>query len=225
MCSYIEVKNVSKSFDHRTVLEDVSLSVDRGKVIGLVGANGSGKSVLFKILCGFEKPDTGSVFVRGEKLGEHGRDFPADMGVFINSPGFIGIYSGFQNLKFLADIRRKIGDKEIQEAMSKVGLDSDNKTKVDNYSLGMKQKLGLAQAIMEGQDILILDEPFNALDYRTYEDVKTIIRMLKAEGKTIFITSHRYKDIEQLCDQVYSLENCRLVPITAEIAARYREVE
>ena len=147
------------------------------------------------------------------------------MGVFINSPGFIGIYSGFQNLKFLADIRRKIGDKEIQEAMSKVGLDSDNKTKVDNYSLGMKQKLGLAQAIMEGQDILILDEPFNALDYRTYEDVKTIIRMLKAEGKTIFITSHRYKDIEQLCDQVYSLENCRLVPITAEIAARYREVE
>lgn len=225
MCSYIEVKNVSKSFDHRTVLEDVSLSVDRGKVIGLVGANGSGKSVLFKILCGFEKPDTGSVFVRGEKLGEHGWDFPADMGVFINSPGFIGIYSGFQNLKFLADIRRKIGDKEIQEAMSKVGLDSDNKTKVDNYSLGMKQKLGLAQAIMEGQDILILDEPFNALDYRTYEDVKTIIRMLKAEGKTIFITSHRYKDIEQLCDQVYSLENCRLVPITAEIAARYREVE
>lgn len=225
MCSYIEVKNVSKSFDHRTVLEDVSLSVDRGKVIGLVGANGSGKSVLFKILCGFEKPDTGSVFVRGEKLGEHGRDFPADMGVFINSPGFIGIYSGFQNLKFLADIRRKIGDKEIQEAMSKVGLDSDNKTKVDNYSLGMKQKLGLAQAIMEGQDILVLDEPFNALDYKTYEDVKIIIRMLKAEGKTIFMTSHRYKDIEQLCDQVYSLENCRLVPITAEIAARYREVE
>ncbi len=225
MCSYIEVKNVSKSFDHRTVLEDVSLSVDRGKVIGLVGANGSGKSVLFKILCGFEKPDTGSVFVRGEKLGEHGRDFPADMGVFINSPGFIGIYSGFQNLKFLAGIRRKIGDKEIQEAMSKVGLDSDNKTKVDNYSLGMKQKLGLAQAIMEGQDILVLDEPFNALDYKTYEDVKIIIRMLKAEGKTIFMTSHRYKDIEQLCDQVYSLENCRLVPITAEIAARYREVE
>lgn len=139
--------------------------------------------------------------------------FPADMGVFINSPGFIGIYSGFQNLKFLADICGKIGEKEIREAMSKVGLDPDNKTKVDNYSLGMKQKLGLAQAIMERQDILVLDEPFNALDYKTYEDVKIIIRMLKAEGKTIFMTSHRYKDIEQLCDQVYSLENCRLVPI------------
>ena len=163
--------------------------------------------------------------MRGKQVGANGRDFPADMGVFINSPGFIGVYSGFQNLKFLADICGKIGEKEIREAMSKVGLDPDNKTKVDNYSLGMKQKLGLAQAIMEGQDILVLDEPFNALDYKTYEDVKIIIRMLKAEGKTIFMTSHRYKDIEQLCDQVYSLENCRLVPITDQIAARYREME
>ena len=135
------------------------------------------------------------------------------------------IYNGFQNLKFLADIQGKIGEKEIRQAMSKVGLDPDNKTKVDNYSLGMKQKLGLAQAIMEGQDILILDEPFNALDYKTYEDVKAIIRMLKAEGKTIFLTSHHYKDIEQLCDQVYSLEDCQLLPITEEIAARYREMD
>lgn len=187
--------------------------------------NGSGKSVLFKIICGFEKPDQGSVYVRGRQIGKNGRDFPADMGVFINSPGFIGIYSGFQNLKFLADIQGKIGEKEIRQTMTKVGLDPDNKAKVDNYSLGMKQKLGLAQAIMEGQDILILDEPFNALDYKTYEDVKTIIRMLKAEGKTIFLTSHHYKDIEQLCDQVYSIEDCQLLPITEEIAARYREME
>ena len=156
---------------------------------------------------------------------KNGCDFPESLGVFINSPGFIGIYNGFQNLKFLADIQGKIGEKEIRQAMSKVGLDPDNKTKVDNYSLGMKQKLGLAQAIMEGQDILILDEPFNALDYKTYEDVKAIIRMLKAEGKTIFLTSHHYKDIEQLCDQVYSLEDCQLLPITEEIAARYREMD
>lgn len=225
MSSYIEVKNVSKSFSGRAILQNISLSVEQGTTVGLVGANGSGKSVLFKIICGFEKPDQGSVYVRGRQLGKNGRDFPADMGVFINSPGFIGIYSGFQNLKFLADIQGKIGEKEIRQAMSKVGLDPDNKTKVDNYSLGMKQKLGLAQAIMEGQDILILDEPFNALDYKTYEDVKTIIRMLKAEGKTIFLTSHHFKDIEQLCDQVYSIEDCRLIPITEEIAARYREME
>lgn len=204
MSSYIEVKNVSKSFGGKAILQDVSLSIEQGTAVGLVGANGSGKSVLFKILCGFEKPDRGSVYVRGKQLGKNGRDFPESLGVFINSPGFIGIYSGFQNLKFLADIQGKIGEKEIRQAMSKVGL---------------------AQAIMEGQDILILDEPFNALDYKTYEDVKTIIRMLKAEGKTIFLTSHHYKDIEQLCDQVYSIEDCRLIPITEEIASRYREME
>ena len=225
MSSYIEVRNVSKSFSGRAILQNISLPVEQGTTVGLVGANGSGKSVLFKIICGFEKPDQGSVYVRGNQLGKNGCDFPESLGVFINSPGFIGIYNGFQNLKFLADIQGKIGEKEIRQAMSKVGLDPDNKTKVDNYSLGMKQKLGLAQAIMEGQDILILDEPFNALDYKTYEDVKTIIRMLKAEGKTIFLTSHHFKDIEQLCDQVYSIEDCQLLPITEEIAVRYREME
>lgn len=225
MSSYIELRKVSKSFGHRRILREVSLSVERGKTVGLVGANGSGKSVLFKILCGFEKPDKGDVYVRGRQLGKNGRDFPDNMGVFINSPGFIGIYSGFQNLKFLADIQGRIGEEEIAEAMDKVGLDPSDKTKVAHYSLGMKQKLGLAQAIMEVQDILILDEPFNALDYKTYEDIRTIIRMLKAEGKTIFLTSHRYKDIDQLCDQVYSIEDGRLMPITGELAERYRQAE
>ena len=225
MSSYIELRKVSKSFGHRRILREVSLSVERGKTVGLVGANGSGKSVLFKILCGFEKPDKGDGYVRGRQLGKNGRDFPDNMGVFINSPGFIGIYSGFQNLKFLADIQGRIGEEEIAEAMDKVGLDPSDKTKVAHYSLGMKQKLGLAQAIMEVQDILILDEPFNALDYKTYEDVRTIIRMLKAEGKTIFLTSHRYKDIDQLCDQVYSIEDGRLMPITGELAERYRQAE
>lgn len=225
MSSYIELRKVSKSFGHRRILREVSLAVERGKTVGFVGANGSGKSVLFKILCGFEKPDKGDVYVRGRQLGKNGRDFPDNMGVFINSPGFIGIYSGFQNLKFLADIQGRIGEEEIAEAMDKVGLDPSDKTKVAHYSLGMKQKLGLAQAIMEVQDILILDEPFNALDYKTYEDVRTIIRMLKAEGKTIFLTSHRYKDIDQLCDQVYSIEDGRLMPITGELAERYRQAE
>lgn len=186
MCAYIELRNVSKGFGGRQILQDVSLNVEKGEIVGLIGANGSGKSVLFKILCGFEKPDHGSVFVRGIQLGKGRNDFPTNVGVFINSPGFIGIYNGLQNLKFLADIRGKIGEKEIRQAMDKVGLNPDDKTKVDNYSLGMKQKLGLAQAIMEGQDILILDEPFNALDYKTYEDVKTIIRMQKKKGKQFY---------------------------------------
>lgn len=147
MRSYIEVENVSKRFGKKPILENISLSVEQGQTIGLVGANGSGKSVLFKILCGFEKPDSGSVSMRGKQLGKNGRDFPENVGVFINAPGFIGMYSGLQNLKFLADIQGKISETEIREAMGKVGLDPENKTKVSNYSLGMKQKLGLAQAI------------------------------------------------------------------------------
>lgn len=221
---YIEMQHISKSFKTKVILQDVSFTVEQGRTIGLVGANGSGKSVLFQILCGFEKPDTGFVRIRGKELGK-GQDFPENVGVFINAPGFIGIYSGLQNLKFLADIQGKIGEKEIREAMHKVGLDPDNKTKVDHYSLGMKQKLGLAQAIMENQDILILDEPFNALDYKTYEDIKDIIRTLKAEGKTIFLTSHHYKDIVQLCDQIFTIEDCRLVPMTDKIAEHYRETD
>lgn len=221
MSTFIKLERVSKGFGQKKILEDISLAVEQGQTVGFVGANGSGKSVLFKILCGFEKPDKGKVFVGGMYLGK-GHDFPENVGVFINSPGFIGIYDGFKNLKFLADIKANIGDEQIKEAMRKVGLDPDNKTKVDNYSLGMKQKLGIAQAIMENQDILVLDEPFNALDYRTYEDIKGIIRELKAEGKTIFLTSHHYEDIEQLCDQVYTIENCKLMPITEKIATRYK---
>lgn len=220
----IEMKHVSKAFRNKNILQDVSFTVQQGETVGLVGANGAGKSVLFKLLCGFVEPDKGSIIVDGKKLGK-GRDFPENMGVFINSPGFIGIYNGFKNLKFLADIQGKIGTKEIEDAMLKVGLDPFNKTKVDNYSLGMKQKLGLAQAIMENQDILVLDEPFNSLDYKTYGDIKEIIRMLKADGKTIFLTSHNFSDIEQLCDKVYIIEEHRLIPMTDKIAEKYRKMD
>lgn len=222
MNAYIEMKQISKSFGPKIILKDVSLAVDKGQTIGVVGENGSGKSVLFKILCGFEKPDTGYVLMRGKQLGKE-RDFPENVGVFINSPGFIGIYSGFDNLKFLAEIQHKISENEIKEAMCKVGLEPDNHTKVEHYSLGMKQKLGLAQAIMENQDILILDEPFNALDYKTYEDIKEIIRVLKAEGNTILLTSHNFRDIEQFCDRIYCMEHGKLFPITEEIAAQYQK--
>ena len=188
MDAYIELNNITKRFGQNIVLENISFSVKKGAAVGLVGANGSGKSVLFKILC-----------------------------VFINSPGFVGIYSGLQNLKFLAAIQGKIGEREIREAMLKVGLDPENKTKVDNYSLGMKQKLGLAQAIMENQDILVLDEPFNALDYQTYEEMKQMLLELKAEGKTMFLTSHHYQDIELLCDQVYLIENHKIALVSGHL--------
>ena len=205
----ISLKQVSKSFSGRRILSGISLNVEKGSTVGIVGTNGSGKSVLFNLICGFLIPDRGQVCVRGQILGK-GRDFPENMGVLINSPGFIGLNTGLQNLRYLAGIRGVAGDKEIRSAMQKVGLDPEDKTKVEHYSLGMKQKLGIAQAIMENQDILILDEPFNALDYKTCNDIKEIIRILQAEGRTILMTSHNYDDLETLCTHIYAIDEGKL---------------
>ena len=222
MSTIIKIDKVSKAFLRRVILNDVSLSVEAGHTVGIVGSNGSGKSVLFQIICGFLVPDSGIVSVRDQALG-NSRDFPENMGVLINSPGFISLDTGLQNLRYLAGIRGVIGDQEIRDAMKKVGLDPEDRTKVEHYSLGMKQKLGLAQAIMEGQDILVLDEPFNALDYKTYNDVKEIIRTLHAEGKTILMTSHNYEDIETLCDEIYAIEDGQLGTLPAdEMKRRFR---
>lgn len=215
MESIISLNQVSKSFSGRCVLSGISLNIEKGNTVGIVGSNGSGKSVLFNIICGFLIPDSGQVCVRGQPLGK-GRDFPENIGVLINSPGFIGLNTGLQNLRYLAGIRGVAGDMEIRSAMQKVGLDPEDKTKVEHYSLGMKQKLGIAQAIMENQDILILDEPFNALDYRTYNDTKEIIRILQAEGKTILMTSHNYDDLETLCTQIYAMEEGKLDVLSSE---------
>ena len=205
----ISLKQVSKSFSGRRILSGISLNVEKGSTVGIVGTNGSGKSVLFNLICGFLIPDRGQVCVRGQVLGK-GRDFPENMGVLINSPGFIGLNTGLQNLRYLAGIRGVAGDKEIRSAMQKVGLDPEDKTKVEHYSLGMKQKLGIAQAIMENQDILILDEPFNALDYKTCNDIKEIIRILQAEGRTILMTSPNYDDLETLCTHIYAIDEGKL---------------
>ena len=215
MNAIIELDQVSKYFSRRPVLKDVSLSVEAGSTVGIVGSNGSGKSVLFQTICGFLSPDSGTVKIWGELLGNK-RDFPDNVGVLINSPGFISLNTGLQNLEYLAGIRGVIGKRQIRAAMQKVGLDPEDKTKVEHYSLGMKQKLGLAQAIMEGQDILILDEPFNALDYKTHNDVKEIIRILQAEGKTIMLTSHNYEDLESLCHQIHVLEDGKLGVLSGE---------
>ena len=215
MSAIIEVNQVSKYFSRRPVLKDVSLSVEAGSAVGIVGSNGSGKSVLFQTVCGFLTPDGGTIKIRGELLGKR-RDFPDNVGVLINSPGFISLNTGLQNLKYMAGIRGVIGERQIRAAMQKVGLDPEDRTKVEQYSLGMKQKLGLAQAIMEGQDILILDEPFNALDYKTHNDVKEILRVLQAEGKTMLLTSHNYEDLEALCNQIYVLDDGKLGVLSSE---------
>ncbi|WP_042274411.1 ABC transporter ATP-binding protein [[Clostridium] dakarense] len=218
----IKLEDVTKSYNGTNILNNISIEINKGETVGIIGANGSGKSVLFKVICGFVSPDSGATFIRGSKLGEK-IDFPEDVGVFINEPGYISIFNGFQNLKFLADINNKIDDKKIKHTMEKVGLNPNNKAKVQDYSLGMKQKLGIAQAIMEDQDILVLDEPFNALDYKTYEDIKNIIKYLKDEGRTILLTSHNFEDIQQLCDRIYIIEEGKLKLATTEIIDRYRK--
>ena len=221
MSVVIKLENINKSYKGIKVLNNINLEINSGKTIGIIGANGSGKSVLFKTICGFIAPDTGDVYIRGLKLGDK-IDFPEDVGIFINEPGYMSLFTGFMNLKFLADINKKIDINKIRSTMIKVGLDPDNDVKVKDYSLGMKQKLGIAQAIMEEQDILILDEPFNALDYKTYYDIKSIIKSLKDEGKTILLTSHNFNDIDQLCDDIYIINNGELSLATDEIIDKYR---
>lgn len=216
----IQVNHVSKTYDGVQVLNDVSLAIEKGTTIGIVGGNGSGKSVLFKVICGFTAPDAGTVVIRNQQLGKD-IDFPEKVGVFINSPGYIELYSGFKNLKFLADINGKIGSDQIKETMKMVGLNPDHKAKVKDYSLGMKQKLGIAQAIMEEQEILVLDEPFNALDYKTYNDIKVILKELKEEKRTMLLTSHNYQDIEELCDLVYLIDEGKLTVLTEELKEKY----
>ena len=161
--SLISIKDVSKSFKGNTLFENVNLDIENGKIYGFVGPNGSGKSVLFKMICGFIFPDKGAITIQGSEIGKVKR-FPENFGVIIDRPGYIANKTGFQNLKELSLIRGTIGDEQIAETMEMVGLDAHSTQKAKNYSLGMKQKLAICQAIMEKQEVLILDEPFNALD-------------------------------------------------------------
>ena len=208
-------ENISKAFRGKQIFLHANLHADKGTITGIVGANGVGKSVLFKLISGIYRVDEGNIFVCGKRIGD-GFDFPPDMGVFIDSPGFIPLYSGFKNLKLLADIRSLVSSQDIRNAMARVGLDADDKTRVVNYSLGMKQKLGIAQAIMENQDILLLDEPFNALDEMSHAKMIELLKTLKEEGKTIILTSHNFGDILTLCDFVYKIQDAKIVEITSE---------
>ncbi|MFA8440192.1 ABC transporter ATP-binding protein [Pueribacillus sp. YX66] len=210
--SLIELKNVSKSYKGLPLFENVTVSFEEGKIYGIVGHNGSGKSVLFKMMCGFVFPDQGSIFVKGKELGKNNR-FPENFGIIIERPGYLGDKTGFENLRYLADIQNRISDEKIKETLEKVGLSHTIKQKVKNYSLGMKQKLAIAQAIMEDQEILLLDEPFNGLDIDSIENIRNILKELNAEGKTIILTSHNNEDIEILCEHVYRIRKNNLEPL------------
>lgn len=200
----IEVNNVYKSFGKEQVLTGISLSILPGSIYGVVGNNGSGKTVLMKCICGFMKCDKGAIFVGGKQVGKE-VDFPDDLGVIIETPGFIPNLTGYKNLKILASLKGRIGKREIRETMEKVGLDPDMRKPVAKYSLGMRQRLGIAQAIMEDPGVLVLDEPFNGLDRYGVVEMRTLLKELKAEGKAILLASHNAQDIKELCDSVQDL--------------------
>ena len=217
----IELKNVCKAFGANTIYENVDLMIGKGECVGFVGGTGTGKSVLFQIITGLMKVDDGTVVVNGEILGKNGQDFPDNVGILINEPGYIEYYSGYKNLQLLAEIQGKIDDKKIQETMTMVGLDYKDKTPVKKYSMGMKQKLGIAQAIMENQEIVILDEPYNALDYKSNKEITKILEQLKEVGKTLLITSHQHEYLKRLCDRLYCISDHKVVPFTEEMQKKY----
>ncbi len=209
MESIIKVDNVIKKFGSEIALNNVSIEFERGKIYGIVGRNGSGKTVLFKTIIGFLKPTSGRIIVDGREIGRD-TDFADHIGIIIETPGFLSAYSGYKNLEYLASIKNIIGKKEIKESMERVGLDPNSKKKVGTYSLGMRQRLGIAQAIMENPDILILDEPMNGLDNQGVKEVREILLNLKEEGKSIILASHNKEDIEALCDEVYEMDHGKL---------------
>lgn len=208
----IEVINVSKTFKGEQVLKDINLTLTDNKIYGFVGRNGSGKSVLFKIICGYMFPDSGKVMVNGKIIGKD-VDFPENLGALIETPGFIWYQSGLANLQYLAKIRNQISKQKIKDTIRLVGLDPDSRKWVGKYSLGMKQRLGIAQAIMEDPDILILDEPMNGLDESGVDDMRRLLLDYISPGRIILITSHNKEDIQTLCDEVYYLQGGKIVDV------------
>lgn len=205
----IEVKNVSLTLNKYRILEDVSMHAGSGEAVGLVGGNGSGKTMLMKCICGFNTMFTGEILVKGKRIGRDA-EFAPDTGFIIETPGFIPYMTGYENLKMLAGINKKLRREEIERFMELVGLDPGNKKGVKKYSLGMRQRLGLAQALMENPDILILDEPFNGLDKEMAEKMRRLLAGQKEEGKTILLASHNEKDIEYICDRTYEIDAGRM---------------
>lgn len=209
MMPYIEIKHVTKKFKEDTVLYDINISMERGKVYGFAGNNGSGKTVLMKCICGFLPVTEGSIRVNGKVVGKE-VDFPESLGVIIETPGFLTNLTGVRNLEILAGLRGIIARKDIENAIRKAGLDPALKKSVSKYSLGMRQRLGIAQAIMEDPEFLILDEPFNGLDKHGVADIRSLLLDLKKQGKTIILASHNSEDIRILCDKVYEMDGGRM---------------
>lgn len=209
MGNMIKIENLNLTIRKSNILTDINLSLENGKIHGLIGRNGSGKTMLMKCICGFVHPTSGTVQIDGNYIGKD-MDFPKDLGVIIETPEFIPYLSGFHNLMLLAKGRKRIGAQEIYKVMELVHLDPHSRLPVKKYSLGMKQRLGIAQAIMESPKLLVLDEPLSALDEEGVQDIRKVLLDLRQCGATILLSSHNAEDIRVLCDDVYRLRKGHL---------------
>ncbi|MEI3245947.1 MAG: ATP-binding cassette domain-containing protein [Lachnospiraceae bacterium] len=206
METVIEVKHASKKIKEVQILTDVNLNIQKGEICGIIGRNGSGKTVLLKSICGFMPLTEGEILQNGKRIGTD-TEFIEDAGFIIENPSFLPMKSGYKNLKYLASIRNLADEKRIRECLELVGLAEDADKAVGKYSMGMRQRLGIAQAIMEDPSIIILDEPMNGLDNQGVEEMRNLFLKLKEEGKTFLIVSHNREDIEMLCDHVYMMDH------------------
>jgi ABC-type multidrug transport system, ATPase component len=201
----VSVHHVSKRFGQETVLDDVNLRLEKGKIHGIIGRNGSGKTVLMKCICGFFLPTSGQIHVFEKQIGR-ACDFAPDTGMLIETPGFLPRETGLNNLLWLARLSKNVSRQRVLETIRLVGLDSALKKSVSKYSLGMRQRLGIAQALMSDPALLILDEPMNGLDKNGVKEIRELLSALKAQGKTILLASHFMQDIEELCDTVNEMD-------------------
>ena len=207
---YIEIDDLTKVMDKHKVLDKVSIKLEKGKIYGIKGKNGSGKTMLLRGICGLIKPTEGEVRVGDKVIGKDAA-FPESVGVLIENPGFIPSFSGYENLKMLADIKKLIGKEDIEAVMEKVGLEKACfKKKYRTYSLGMKQMLGIAAAIMEKPDLILLDEPTNALDEESVRKLLDILREEKGRGACIVLASHDMEELTLLSDIIFIMEEGRL---------------
>lgn len=202
----IEVHEYEKVVSSNKLLSNINMSLSSGNIYGFQGKNGSGKTMLMRAISGLILPTSGYVEVDGKRIGKD-MDFPQDIGVLIENPGFIGSYSGFKNLKLLASLKNKVKDEQICKLMKQLALDPNDEKKYRKYSLGMKQKLGIIAAIMEEPEIIILDEPFNALDEKSCEIVNEMLFKIKANNKIIIIACHDKEELFKIADVVYVIEN------------------
>lgn len=202
---YLEIKNIYKTIGGVTILRHINLEMERGKIYGLRGKNGSGKTMLMRTISGLVLPTRGKIIIDGQTLGKD-VSFPRSLGALIENPGFVADYSGMKNLEVLASIQDRIKKKDIAACMEELGLDPNDKKKFKKYSLGMKQKLGIAAAVMEKPDMIILDEPLNALDEKTVNTVKEILLRHKARGALIIISCHDREELEFLSDEIFCID-------------------